>query len=230
MCGRGRYRFKKLLWLYKRGCNLNRFLMVRLDVWKTLLNRPFTLFCLHRNPLLSKGVPWSLWSWWELPDRQSDHPTPAMPCDGFDRRIWTMGPISAWAQGTSGPRAESLGAGGDPGSPGGESLAVICPEVILPQPPLYVSDSNPGSTKAHLRWVSLTNIQSPDHCHCPLTPLSASPEHLKFCQEAVACLTYQLLSSGGWGVGAAPGRWLLTGLLDNRIMERLPLFKKKKEV
>lgn len=34
MCGRGRYLFKKLLWLYKRGCNLNRFLMVRLDVWK----------------------------------------------------------------------------------------------------------------------------------------------------------------------------------------------------
>lgn len=61
-----------------------------------------------------------------------------------------MGLISAWAQGTSGPRAESLGDGGDPGSPGGESLAVICPEVILPQPLLYVSYSNPGSTKAHL--------------------------------------------------------------------------------
>ena len=89
--------------------------------------------------------------------------------------------------------------GSCPGSPGCRVPG------FPPLPPLYVSDSNPGSAEAHLSPVSVTDSQSPDHGHCLLTSHSASPEHLTFCQEALASVKHQLHSSGGGEAGLLQG-------------------------
>lgn len=125
--------------------------------------------------------------------------------------------LRAWEVGvTQGLRVEEI-----PGCdlPRGHSTPVSAVSELLKS---WFHESSPKLSFCHQH-------QSPDHCHCPLTSLSCKPRTSQvlpggYCLFDIPAAQQRRVGSAGCSREVVTYR-----ALDNRIMERPPLFKKKKK-